>query len=519
MKAQTRVVMFGIDAADALVVRRLLERKKLPALSRLIERGCSGSLHSPAMLYAGGVWPSFYTGQDVPWHGIYHNKLWRPSAMRCEVPDDRWLSSRPFWESLVRQGLRVCVIDVPMVIGAARAVNGCYVGGWGTHDLIARGSWPGELWRDLVRAHGAPAMPPEWYGRQDAAALLRLRADLLRATEQLGEVAIDLIGREPWDFFCVVFGATHRAGHYLWDLSQIDAAPLTAIQRNLLDGALEEVYVATDHAIDRLSEHVGGDALVIAFAVHGMDANPGWSDLVPDLLDSRARAGSARAATPGLLYRMKRRLPFHWFRPLLTRLPAALTDRLVSVWSARMYDWSSTTSFPVPMDHAGYVRLSLRGRERYGVLDAGDPYERACGELQAFFLGLRDAESGEALTTHVLRAYAEAPREAPGRELLPDLVIPWTGRRARDCRTVECDGAGMLRFEVPRRLPSGRSGNHTDRGWFAAAGPRVPPGCRLDGRHILDLAPTVLECLGAEPCATFQGRPFLWPAARAPHDH
>src|SRR5689334_1485958 len=120
MRSATPVLMLGLDAADLSLIERLLDKGELPALAQLKRRGCFGRLRSPADLYAGGVWPSFYTGQDVAWHGIYHNKLWRPEAMRCEVPTDRWLGSRPFWEDLGEQGYRVCVVDVPMILGDPR---------------------------------------------------------------------------------------------------------------------------------------------------------------------------------------------------------------------------------------------------------------------------------------------------------------------------------------------------------------------------------------------------------------
>ena len=144
MSARTPVLMLGLDAAELSLIERFIAEGRLPALARLRQGGCFGRLHSPALSFAGGVWPSFYTGQDVPWHGIFHNKLWRPSAMRCEVPTDSWITSRPFWEPLGEQGHRVCIIDVPMILGRPRPVNGLYLGGWGTHDLISSGSWPRE---------------------------------------------------------------------------------------------------------------------------------------------------------------------------------------------------------------------------------------------------------------------------------------------------------------------------------------------------------------------------------------
>jgi predicted AlkP superfamily phosphohydrolase/phosphomutase len=506
MAARAPVLMVGIDASNEGLIDDLIARGRLPALSALRSRGASGSLGSCAGHYAGGVWPSFYTGQDVPWHGIYHNKLWRAAAMRNEVPTDRWLAARPFWEAWRGQGLRACIVDVPMILGVPRPLDGVYLGGWGTHDLIASGSWPPSLWSELVRRHGAPLMPREQFGRQTAGSLLRLREGLLRAVAQMTEVLRDLLARDRWDFACVVFGGVHRIGHYLTDLGQL-GDDLPAAERGVLERALVEMYEATDDAIGRVLERVGPDARVVAFAVHGMGPNPGWADLVPDILGEMERSSSGRKAKTGWLYAIRKRVPMHLARPVLSRLPVAVTDCLVSLWSARMFDWKRTRYFPMPMDHAAYLRVSLRGRERDGIV-SDDEYPELCRTLETFFAGLRDARGGAPIASRALRAWLEAPRGATHRDLLPDLVVPWSGPRAGSFAELTSDALPSLRYRVPRRLPSGRSGNHEGRGWFVAAGPGIAPGLRVEGHDILDLAPTVARWLGVEAGSALQGRPI-----------
>ena len=508
MSARTPVLMLGLDAAELSLIERFIAEGRLPALARLRQGGCFGRLHSPALSFAGGVWPSFYTGQDVPWHGIFHNKLWRPSAMRCEVPTDSWITSRPFWEPLGEQGHRVCIIDVPMILGRPRPVNGLYLGGWGTHDLISSGSWPTMLWSEMRRRYGRPLMPKEHFGPQTARALESLAASLLRSTEQMQRIAVDLLRRERWDFACVVFGATHRVGHYLWDLSQLDGDTLSARRREALETALLGIYQATDHAIDRILDQVNDDTLVIAFAVHGMGPNPGWSDLVPEILEAAHHSNTGQVPSKSLLYALRRQLPIQWMRPLIEHLPMSVTDRLVRLWSARMFDWTVTKQFPVPMDHAGYIRINLQGRERDGIVAGTAAYTDACAAIERLFLGLRDRDTGRCIAQQVVHAFAQAPPSAAYRDLVPDLIVEWQEPAATQSRELYCDAARSFRFTVPRRLPSGRSGNHTGCGWFIARGPGVQRGQRLDGHDILDLAPTVLAYLGADSRPEFQGRPM-----------
>ncbi len=515
-KAHTPVFMVGIDGAEWTLIQRLAAAGKLPTLAKLMQQGRYGRLNSPADKYAGAVWPDFYTGQSVAQHGIYHNKLWRQEHMRCEVPTDFWLQSRPFYEDLSDQGYRICVVDMPMVLGSPRSLNGIYLGGWGTHDLIARGSSPPDLWQRLVSAHGPPVMPAEHFGRQDSDSLLRLRDQLITATEQITDIGVELLSSEIWDFSCVILGAAHRGGHYLWDHSQVGSA--AAGERQQISSALTEVYVACDKALEQLLAVAPRNALRVVFAVHGMKPNHGWGDLGVDLLEAIMQHSQGRKPKRGLLYEVRRRLPFHLIRPLLRRLPQTVTDRLVQLWSARMYDWHSTRYFPLPMDQAGYIRINLRGREKEGIVEPGGQYRQLCDELEQYLLSLQDADTRQTIVRKVIRAWQQAPADAPARDVLPDLVVVWA-----DCSTAEssCIVSELLpgfAVHVPEYNISGRSGNHVGRGWFVVDGLRPASNTSSDFTtmdsadygSIRDLAPTLFKTIGARPLSQFEGKDSLW---------
>ena len=506
--ARTPVFMIGIDGADWELVQRLMAEDKLPTLAHLMSQGCYGKLDSPADEYAGGVWPDFYTGQSVAHHGIYHNKLWRQEQMRCEVPTDHWLGSRPFYEALSEQGYRVCVLDMPMVLGSPRPLNGIYLGGWSTHDLIAKGASPSGLWQQLQSTYGAPIMPAEHFGRQSVHSLLLLRDHLLQATEQMAQIGVDLLGSENWDFGCVILGAAHRAGHYLWDDSQVENASVS--EREEISAALEAIYVACDKALGQLLSVVPENALKVVFAVHGMKQNHGWGDLGADLLEGILHKSQRQKPRRGLLYEVRRRLPFHLVRPLLSRLPHAVTDRLVQLWSANMYDWQTTPYFPLPMDQAGYIRINLKGREKNGIVEPGAKYQQLCDELEQYLLSLQDADSGHAIVRKVIRAWLEAPEDAPARDVLPDLVVIWGDKPTRETRCVESDRLPGFAVRVPDHNISGRSGNHVGCGWFVAQGPDLIHKGKIDGYSIRDLAPAVFNTMGATPLKYFESQVSLW---------
>jgi hypothetical protein len=138
--------------------------------------------------------------------------------------------------------------------------------------------------------------------------------------------------------------------------------------------------------------------------------------------------------------------------------------------------------------------------------------------LAELFQSLRDRATHQQIAPNCISAYADAPRDAPYRALLPDLVVPWDGPSAIGSRGVISDSLPSLHYDVPARIPSGRSGNHTDGAWLIAAGPEVPAGTTVAGHSVLDLAPTVVRSLGTEPLSQFQGTAIAFTQGVAARD-
>ena len=507
MTARAPAVLLGLDAADLGLIQRLGAGGTLPNLYGLLARGCTGAIRGEAERFAGAVWPTFYTGQPVSRHGVYHNKLWRQEHMRCEIAAADWCPEPPFWERLRGAGRRVAVVDVPMTVARPAPIDGVSLAGWGTHDVIARGSWPPKLWRETQTSLGPPSMPPERFGSQTPRTLRHLAHELRVATSQVAEIGARLYRREPWDLFVLVFGAPHRGGHYLWDLSQVDTRTISVGSRRALGDALGQVYRAVDAGVGRILELVPPGTRVLVFALHGMGPNTTWVDRCADIL-ARIMSGRSSGAAPrrGLLYAAKQAIPWRIARAVTTRIPPELQARLVPIWSTRMFDWRTTKAFPLPMDHAGYVRVNLRGREPRGIV-APEEYGPLCDQIAEGFLGFRDVVSGKSIVRQVHRLDDLAPEGAPARSRLPDLVVEWAGVPPASAPVIRSEQLGELAWSSPR-LPSGRAGNHGGDGWFVASGPGIEARAAAATHPIVDLVPTLYRWLGLEPDPAFAGQPI-----------
>lgn len=498
------VLAIAWDAADWTVIERLLEEGRMPALARLRSAGRVGRVHSESVHFMSAVWPTFYSGTPTGYHGWYYGKLWRPDRMRLEYGDAAWLGQRPFWDTL-SSDIESVILDVPYIVRAPRVFNGIFVSGWQTHDQLGSIEHPAGTWRDLERRHGRPAMKAERFGRQTPGSLRRLREEALDGLEQIGSIAVSLLASRRPDLFLLVMGGIHRATHYLWDLSHIDASRLDAATRALLEGAREEVYEAADRALGKILETAPDDARVLVFALHGMTSNGGWAERFEAIVSAVERDGGPPRAR-GLLYRARRRLPWRLARQFTRRIPFEVNRWLLPLWSAGKHDWAETRFFALPCDVNGFLRINLKGREARGIVEPGLEYEALLGELEAAFASFRTIETDEPVVAEVARTDAIEAARGPRRHLLPDLIVRWNPIDSRTVSGIRSERYGTVRWERGAPHASGRSGNHRPEGWLVGAGPGIEGGPEFDCDS-LDLVPTLLGWLGREMGGA-HGRPI-----------
>ncbi|MGH7563923.1 MAG: alkaline phosphatase family protein, partial [Gemmatimonadota bacterium] len=504
MTASSPCILIGLDAVEITLVERLLAEGRLPNLAALKARGRHGRLIPKPTGFLSMVWPSFWTSTRLGEHGWFFNKLWRPEAMRLQYVDPDWLPIRPFCTAPSLRDSRLALLDVPFLADSPEGMDGIFLNGWQCHDDFGRRSHPDELWGRLKRRFGSPAMRPELFGPQTGKTLLRQRREALASIEQFARISSTLLAEGSWDLFLTVFGGPHRSTHYLWDLSQINVDRVSPEERRVLENACVEIYQAWDRALGAILEKAPSGARIVAFALHGMGPNLGWTEQF-DRVVQRVHSGDGDAPRLGLAYRVKKALPWKLVRQVTTRLPSEVNHALVPLWSRRMHDWSRTRFFLLPADLNGYVRINLRGREAGGIVEPGTEYDALCSELEEAFLSFVDIDSGRPFVAKVERVDGLVEPDAPARRYLPDLQVHWRDLPIHESSGVRSEQYGEVVWGRGYRLPSGRSGNHHDQGWFVAAGPGIRPGPCEHGYETIDLIPTVFEWLGAERPSWFQG--------------
>jgi predicted AlkP superfamily phosphohydrolase/phosphomutase len=497
----SKLLLIGLDAADADLVQRWTDDGTLPNLASLRRDGTWGRLSTAARYLTGAPWPTFYTGRPPSDHGIYHDFQWRHERMEFAAPAGDWLPVRPFWR-VMRGNVEAVVHDVPMTPGT-EPFPGVEVTGWGSHDkLVPPGSHPPELLEEIVRRYGESPIRVDEYGWASLAHLRELHSELMSLTLRSAALARWLLER-PWNLGIVVFGALHRGGHRFWDRSSVDGevpAELSA----WYDGALRELYRTADRAVGDLIA-AAGNATVFVFALHGMQVNSARIDLLDEMLTRALHGPTAVRPKAGVLRRLGEAMPLAMRRALTNSVPAGLKNRIMTRWTTGGVNWEQTQAFTLRADLNGYIRLNLRGREPRGIV----PPEEAEGLTARITQGLssfRDAATGEPLIEEICRSTDVFPG-GERSDRLPDLIVRWSASSGAQHEAIVSASLGRILRSTPGRIPNGRSGNHAPSGFVIARGPGIAPGARLEaGADILDLAPTALARLGVSTDVTLAGK-------------
>src|SRR5215210_3287459 len=222
-----RVIVIGLDAAEATLVERLKAEGRLPTFARLAAEGSVARLGNSLESLPGGIWPELTTGRSCGKLGQYYHprQLHTGEARLRKIEADEVNASEYYWSIASRQGRRVAVVDQPQAV-LSPDLNGVHVLEWGLHD----------------RNFGIEAHPP--------GLLEELRA-------RYGDHPVDSCDR--------IHGRTH--GGY-----------------ERLAEAIPAVYERVDEAVGKLLEAAGESATALVVLSHGMGNEVGGYQLLPELL-------------------------------------------------------------------------------------------------------------------------------------------------------------------------------------------------------------------------------------------
>jgi predicted AlkP superfamily phosphohydrolase/phosphomutase len=530
------LIAIGLDSADPRLVDMWASQGHLPNIARLREQGAYCALQGPDLYLSEQAWTLVLTGCESRITGYWSRWKFDPRTYELRDTGAYDFSEYPPFFAL-GSGHRCAIFDVPQA-RISKRVSGVQVQAWGARSARTIScSEPPELLPQLNRIHGRhPAFDRDHASHWNPVAAAWLERALLRGIARRGAICRDLLGRESWDLFFTVFGETHSAGHFFWHLGQDH--PLRRRKRVAAADPLLRVFRAVDREIGAILAACP-EANVLLFSPEGMEANS--VDLpstvfIPELLYrfSFGRPGLAEDGLPDFPPPAPMTAPvaLGWHRaiyglrvdphPVRRRLRRWLPMEVSHLWEqwsspgpgpaypgnfgslfhqpALWYSphWREMTAFALPSIAHGYIRINLRGRESNGVVPPRY-YHLVCDELSAQLESLRDARTGRRLVREVVRTRASSDQCGPD---CPDadLIVFY--------EPAPTDVVDSPTFGRIGPVPFGRTGGHVNRGFAILKAGRYQAGSILPQGRVRDLAPTMLELLGAPVPDYLEGTPL-----------
>jgi len=463
-----RVLLVAWDGADWDVLDPLLAAGELPALAALIGRGRRGVSRSCLPSHSWAAWPTFLTGRDPGWHGVFDILEYRPGAMRRMPVSSRSILA-PIWpDRLSEAGKTVLLLNIPLTYPPP-AIRGVVIAG-GVVPPRTTYSYPPEVGQRL----GWPINGGSW-------TTFRHRpddfvADLEGLTRRRAAAMRTLLDDEPWDVACMVFVSTDRAQHCLLEYVHPGHPEYPEASATPVAEQVRELYRLLDQELGSLIERTDDDDLVIFMSDHGhhpCTRAVSMNKVLEELGFLRFAPGSAlvNLLSWGRVRSAARvvydRLGLHG-RIALPTPPVA---------------WPQTRAYTSVVSTGEGVSVNLVGREPGGTVDRAD-YERVREELAQELLDFRDPETGGVPIGGVLRK--EEVLSGPYLDRAPDLLL---------------QAAPLYSLSHARRLVEKAdwlSGDHRPEGVYVIAGPTVAHGSGPE-ISLADFASQIAEAVGVEP--------------------
>jgi predicted AlkP superfamily phosphohydrolase/phosphomutase len=455
-----KILVIGLDGA---VPELLLGDDRLENLRCLMDAGCHGRLESIVPPITVPAWMCLATSQDPGSLGVYgfRNRLDR-SYDGLGIVNAKSIDALALWDQVAREGGRSILIGVPPGY-PPRKVNGISVGCFLTPDTTRDVyTHPAGIGREIDALVGAYPVDVKGFRTHDKA---WLRDQLWTMTRAHFRVVRHFLDNHDWDYFQFVEIGLDRVQHGFW--KHHDPAHVLHEPGSPYRETIRDYYRLLDEELGTILERLTEDTIVLVVSDHGARRLNGGFCVNEWLVRE------------GLL--------------VLNSYPEQVTPfgRLDVNWD-RTKVWSE----------GGYyarVFFNVRGREPRGVI-APEDYEAFRDEIKARLEATTDAE-GRALGTLVFRP-EEVYREV--RNVAPDLIVHFGGLAWRSI-----GGVGYPALHVLENDTGPDDCNHAQHGAFILASANNPLRGPIEGAHLLDIAPTLLELGGYDVPPSMQGRSLV----------
>jgi predicted AlkP superfamily phosphohydrolase/phosphomutase len=424
--------------------------------------GTYGELTSTIPAITVPAWASMLSSKDPGQLGFYgfRNRSDR-SYENMSIATARSVQHDRVWDILSRAGKQVIVVGVPQTY-PVNAVNGCLVSSFLTPSTHSQFTHPAALRSEIGQVVGGE-YPFDVHGFRSENKP-QLLEQIYRMADMQHAVVMHLMKTRPWDFFMHVDMGVDRMHHAFWKF--FDPRHPLYQPGNPLESAVLDYYIHYDRLIGERLALLDDDTAVLVVSDHGGQPMVG-----------------------GICFN-------EWLKQEGYLTLEYQPQGVVPLEKCEV-DWDRTLAW----GSGGYYArlfLNVKGREPKGVIDPID-YNRVRDELAERIAAITDPGGNP------LGSVAHKPEEIyqQVRNIAPDLIVYFGGLKWRS--------VGSLGLNVIHTFENDigpDDANHAQEGLYILAEPRTGGKGLGARRHLMDVAPTVLELLGQPIPSDMRGRPF-----------
>ena len=463
-----KVFVVGLDCAPPAALFHMSDenglglRDQLPNLSRLIDEGIYGPLSCSVPCITVPAWTSMLTGKDPGVLGFYgfRNRA-DHTYENMSIATSRSIKVDRVWDILSRADKNVVVAGVPQTF-PVKPVNGYMISSFLTPSTHSQFTYPESLKHEIATVvDGEYMFDVRQFRTEDKAFLLD---QIYELADQHHQVLTHLMTSKPWDFFMHVDMGVDRIHHGLW--SSFDPRHPQYEPGNPFENAIRDYYIHLDGQIGERLALLDDDTAVLVVSDHG-----------------------AKPMMGGICFN-------EWLKREGYLTLEYQPDGIVPLEKCEV-DWEHTLAW----GSGGYYArlfLNVKGREPDGIIDPAD-YERVRDELAERIAGITDPEGNP------LGSVAYKPEEIyrEVNNIAPDLIVYFGDLNWRSVGSLGLDSIYTFKNDI-----GPDDANHAQEGLYIYYNPASQGQGRGPRRHLLDVAPTILEIVGVPAPSDMLGDSF-----------
>ncbi|WP_411816128.1 alkaline phosphatase family protein [Hyphococcus sp. DH-69] len=455
-----KTLLIGLDGADHNLIDRMIDASELPNFAALRARLVAQEVENDPGQGNGQFWTSVAIGGNPAHHGRYFYIQFNPRTYDIQMCEDLDLPDlKPFWKTLDEEGYRASIVDW-YKMPVTPLENGVVMHRWFAHEpLTASVFHPPEM--ASVAAQYVEADPiAEGFASQprDTAEKLQDFLDrLLQRVDIKQQFYADQLRQKDWDIYIACFGEAHNAGHYFIQLEDEGHALHDPEIASHVKAPLRQTYRKLDNAIGELIDAAGDDAQIFVLGGPGMGRFVSANGALEEICRRVDLGYEAPLSTAETAKKTYHSLVPETLRRRLGPLARAVKRQIAGS------DFKKRRFFFVPHnDNSGGVRINLKGRERFGIIQRGPEYDALIEEITAGVSSFINPETGRSIVKSVVNVDKEF--DGPHRDWLPDLFIEW------DKTNTAANFSTLIseKFGEVSQPPHSRTGDHEKFGFFWA---------------------------------------------------